>query len=81
YARIGWGLESIMGLARDPNYTGFHGLLKRYGEEELQNRVAEILSRCAVIRVRVEEAPTEPTEPEQLVQLQAPAARREETSP
>ena len=55
YARIGWGLESIMQLARDPNYRAFHGLWRRHGEGELRRRVAEVLSRCGVIRVKTEE--------------------------
>ena len=51
YARIGWGLEDLMRLARDPNYTAFHGLWRSLGEEELRRRIAAALSRCGVIRV------------------------------
>lgn len=68
YARMGWGTESIMGLARDPNYRGFHGLLKFHGEDELQRRVAKVISRCGVMRVKYVEQPVE-RPPEQLVQL------------
>jgi len=52
YARTGWGLESIMELASDPNYRAFHGLWQRYGETELRRRIAETLSRCGVMRVK-----------------------------
>jgi hypothetical protein len=67
YARIGWGLDKIMRLARDPNYQAFHGLLQLYGEEQLGDRVKEILARFGVMRVNTEEA--NPV-PEQLVQLE-----------
>ncbi len=56
YARIGWGLDSIMQLARDPNYQAFYGLFQRYGEEGLRERIAQTLSRCGVISVTTEEA-------------------------
>jgi len=66
YARIGWTAEAIMQLARDPNYQAFHGLWRHFGEEELRDRVEQVLSRCGVMRVRTTEA--EPTPP--LVQLE-----------
>jgi hypothetical protein len=76
YARIGWGLDDMMRLARDPNYTGFYGLSQAHGEMELRRRIAEILARCGVIRVTATE--TEPMS-EQLVQISLPVLR--ETSP
>ena len=66
YARFGWGTEAIMQLAKDPNYQAFHGLWRNFGEEELRDRVEQVLSRCGVMRVRKTEA--EPTPP--LVQLE-----------
>ena len=69
YARMGWGLESIMQLAHDPNYQAFHGLLKLYGDDELVRRIGETLSRCGVMRVKTEER--EPA-PEKLVQIELP---------
>lgn len=59
YARMGWHTEAIMRLASDPNYVGFHGLLQLYGQDDLQKRVREIVSRCGVIQVKTEEQPTE----------------------
>jgi hypothetical protein len=70
YARIGWGLEAILQLARDPNYQAFYGLRQTYGEEEFLRRVSEIVSRCGVIRVKATE--TEPPS-ERLVQIELPA--------
>jgi len=69
YARIGWGAEAIIGLARDPNYQAFHGLLQFFGDEELAARIRQILSRCGVIRVNTKE--TVPIS-ERLVQLELP---------
>ena len=66
YARIGWGRESILQLARDPNYEAFHKLWLWLGEEELSRRVGDILLRCGVMRVTTKEVP------EQLVQLELP---------
>ena len=51
YARMVYGLEPLMGLARDPFYTGFHGLWQLYGEESLKQRIGAILARCGVVRV------------------------------
>ena len=56
YARGGWGLESIMQLARDPNYRAFHGLYQLFGEHDLRRRVGEVLSRCGVMRVTTRES-------------------------
>ncbi len=69
YARIGWGADAILELARDPNYQAFHGLLKFFGDEELAMRIRQILNRCGVIRVNTTE--TVPLS-EQLVQLELP---------
>jgi hypothetical protein len=66
YARIGWGLEAIVRLARDPNYTAFYGLLQALGEESLRQRVSNVLARCGVMRVKARE--TEPLS-ERLVQI------------
>lgn len=66
YARIGWGTEAILQLARDPNYQAFHGLLQFFGEEELTGKIQKILARCGIIRVTTTE--TAPIS-ERLVQL------------
>jgi hypothetical protein len=69
YARIGWGLDDLMRLSRDRNYTAFYGLSQAHGEMELRRRIAEILARCGVIRVTATE--TEPMS-ERLVQISLP---------
>ncbi|HUE69816.1 MAG TPA: hypothetical protein VMP01_02910 [Pirellulaceae bacterium] len=57
YARMGFGLEELMNLCRQPFYVGLHGLWLRYGEEALRQRLSGILSRCGVFRTVVREAP------------------------
>jgi len=69
YARIGWGADAILALARDPNYRALHALWQTYGEPELARRVRDALSRCGVIRVRATE--TKPLS-ERLVQIEFP---------
>ena len=69
YARIGWGVDAVMQLARDPNYTAFYGLWRSLGEEEFRRRVGNIVARCGVIRVKATE--TEPMS-EHLVQISLP---------
>ncbi len=69
YAHIGWGVDAIMQLARDPNYQAFHGLLRMLGEDDLRQRVSETISRCGVVRISVKE--TEPVS-DRLVQLELP---------
>lgn len=66
YARIGWDTEAIMGLARDPNYRGFHSLLLRYGEQPLREKISAVISRSGVMRVTARETPPAP---ETLVEL------------
>lgn len=73
YAHIGCREETILQLARDPNYTAFYGLRRALGESEFRERVRNILSRCGVIRVKATEE--EPIA-EQLVQIDLPVQRR-----
>jgi hypothetical protein len=68
FARMGWGVDAILQLARDSNYQAFHGLRRAYGEAELRRRISEIVSRCGVIRIKTTE--TEPLS-ERLVQIRA----------
>ncbi len=70
YARMGWGANAIMQLARDPNYQAFYGLWRQYGETDLQRLMSDALARCRVMRVTCIEA--EPLS-EKLVQLDLPA--------
>lgn len=71
YARMGWGLEQVMQLARDPFYQAFHGLWQLYGEEGLSQRVVAVLRRCGVVRVKV----TESTPlSDRLVQIESPTS-------
>jgi hypothetical protein len=72
YARMGCGSDVIMQLARDPNYQAFYGLYQLFGEDELRRRVADVISRCGVMRVSKKEA--EPP-PDNLVQIETPLLR------
>ena len=72
YARMGWNTESIISLANDPNYQVFHGLLRMFGEVEFCRRVADVIGRCGVMRVKTTERESPPT---QLVQIDLPAAK------
>jgi len=71
YARMGWGLEELMSLFRDPFYQAAHGLWLRYGERETRNRLEAILARIGVIRVRTVAAPAA----EELVNIKLPSNR------
>lgn len=73
YARMGFGLEELLDLSRQPFYQGLHGLWQRYGEADLRRRLIDILSRCGVFRVAVRE--TTPIS-EQLVQLDVSTLER-----
>jgi len=48
YARLGWGAEAILELARSPFYQAFHALYEAFGEETFRSRVADALARCRV---------------------------------
>lgn len=70
YARMGWGAEDLLRLARDPNYQAFHGLLRRFGEADLRARLQNILARCGVFRMRTWETEPVEEEVEELLQIQ-----------
>jgi hypothetical protein len=73
YARMGWGLEELSRLFRDPFYVAAHGLWLHYGEEELRRRLTELLSRVGVVRVKttISSPPAE-----QLVQINLSSATK-----
>ena len=52
YARMGWDLDALVGLFRDPFYVAAHGLWLHYGEEELKRRLSDLLKRVGVVRTK-----------------------------
>ena len=64
-ARMGWGLEEIVGHAQDPYYQILHGLLQLHGATKFREKTAAVLRRVGVMRVRAVVAPA----PDDLVQL------------
>ncbi|MCC6491416.1 MAG: hypothetical protein IT424_00155 [Pirellulales bacterium] len=69
YARMGFDARQITDLALDANYQAFHGLRRAFGDDALRSRIAEIVSRCGVVRVTARE--TEPIS-ERLIPLELP---------
>ncbi len=57
FARMGWDSDAIVGLARNPFYAAIHALWLLVGEETFRARVAQVLSRVGVTRVRSVVAP------------------------
>jgi hypothetical protein len=56
---MGADRAAIVALARDPFYAALHGLWLLYGEYEFTRRVAEILTKAGVVRVRTIERPAD----------------------
>jgi hypothetical protein len=69
YARMGFGIETVMDFARNPFYQAFYGLCVLFGEAEFYRRVAAVFARVGVTRVRCVEAPAA----DQLVAITLPA--------
>ena len=67
YTRIGWGVDAMMSLAKDPNYTAFYAFGKSLGDDGLRQAISRIVARCGVMRVKTTE--TEPMS-ERLVQIE-----------
>jgi hypothetical protein len=71
YAWMGWDLEQLLSLFRDPFYPALNALRHLYGDTGLRERLDSILKETGVfhcqVSVREEEEPAEP-EPE-LIQL------------
>jgi hypothetical protein len=57
YAWMGWGVEQILGLFRDPFYPALNELLRAYGEAGIRERVTALLGRMGVLRFHAVEAP------------------------
>jgi len=73
YARMGFGLEALLGLFRDPFYVAAHGLWLHYGEAELQRRLTVLLGRVGIIRTTTR---VSPPASERLVQIDLSAATK-----
>ena len=69
YTRIGWGVDAIMRLAHDPNFTAFYAFRQLLGADVLRQSISRIVARCGVMRVKTTE--TEPPS-ERLVQIDSP---------
>ena len=78
YAWMGWGVEQIMTLFRDPFYPALNAHWRGCGEDGLRERVAHVLSRRGVFRFRSEiHDEREPAEPE-LIELEVRTSWRPE---
>lgn len=60
YARMGAGVEDIVRLARDPFYQALHGLWLHFGEDAFRDRLAAVVRRCGVIRIKMHERAAPP---------------------
>jgi hypothetical protein len=67
YTRIGWGVDAIMRLAQEPNFTAFYAFRQSLGADALRQSISRIVARCGVMRVKTTE--TEPPS-ERLVQIE-----------
>ena len=65
FARLGYGLDGLMHLCRDPFYHALHGIWLQLGDEELRRRMGQIFARVGVLRVRTLSAPAT----EELIQI------------
>jgi hypothetical protein len=61
---MGWDVERILGLFRDPFYPALNDLLRAYGDAGVRQRVTELLARTGVLRFRAVEAEPPPAEEE-----------------
>lgn len=67
FAQIGLDAAQLVELFRSPAYPMLNALLDHYGEGEVRRRVAAVLARSGVFRVRAtvaEDPEPEPEEPE-----------------
>jgi hypothetical protein len=71
FACMGWDAAEVMGLFRSPMYPVLNQLREFYGDDEVGRRVAALLARRGVFRVReVVAADPEPEDDEpELIQL------------
>lgn len=76
YAWMGWGVDPILGLFRDPYYPVLHGLWEALGDDTTRERIESVLAKTGVIHFRatVHEVEPEPHEEEpDLVPIGIPA--------
>jgi hypothetical protein len=62
YAWMGWGLEEMLELFRDPFFPALHHLWQMWGEEGVRERITNCLRETAVFRCQgtVRDEPEEP---------------------
>jgi len=84
YAWMGWRIEQILSLFRDPFYPALRELWDRYGEANLRERIASLIQQTGIFHFQVtirEEPEPKPEEAEpELVELGIPAQWRAEGS-
>ena len=44
YTRMGWGVDALMSLAKDPNYTAFYAFRKSLGDDGLRQALSRIIA-------------------------------------
>ena len=69
YAWMGWGVEPILGLFRDPFYPALHGLWEALGEAETRARVEAVLARTGIIHFHATVHEVEPDEEDMVPDL------------
>lgn len=83
YAWMGWNLEQLLGLFRDPFYPALYGMWSAWGEEVVRSKIGDILRRVGAFRF--ETAISEMPEPEaadlELVEIGLPAAWQSASQP
>ena len=73
YADMGWGLEQILSLFRDPFYPALHAFWCACGEAGIRDRITDLLRRMGVFRFQAVVTEPEPEETEsELVELGIP---------
>ena len=60
FARTGMSADEILALFESPAFLATHGLRELFGADDTRRRVAAVLSRCGILRVRATVAPDLP---------------------
>ncbi len=84
YAGLGWDVDRVLGLFRNPEYPALHALWRALGDAAVRDRVTQLLRRTGVFRCdEFIEDTQEPAEDDgqERIEIGIPAAWRRAGAP
>lgn len=59
FANLGWPEKAIVQMFYNPFYQAAHLYFQQYGKQEVHSLVRDVLARCQIVMVTIDEQPVE----------------------